>query len=1232
MKFFNHFFFREALTLISKSKNAFITEKDMLPLPERLNPRYISFPEEKLNFSSARKLMLSIIKVSSKELTPAYSWYLLSCLFSLSTPWLINLFISRINAGVDAHNLWETLGLGALLGFCGMATGLTLQHYFFHALGAYQVCNSILNKRIFNHSLKLTLRARQDNQIGDVVNHMSSDSEALADFTFVFGDLSSNVIMIIGIVIMLFVYLGASALAALLVLALLAPLTKYIAKKFSKLDEDMMAFRDQRVTLMTQVLNAIRVVKYFAWERSVEKDVMQIRDRELMSRKRLARSEVLSGMAYMAVSTVVLFVALATHAYRGEKLDAALIFTCVSLFSLLEGPFGELSHLLSRMTNGYVGAGRIINFLNQETLPNVQTQQNVESAVGLELNGVNAHYSLESSPVLKNISVAIRPGESVAIVGGVGSGKSSLLLTILGELKISSGSVTFGNDHSPIRPQFAYLPQEAYIVNASLLENILFGETFNGGRVKKALHTACLEKDLKNWSSGLRTEIGEKGVNLSGGQKQRVGLARAFMQNPQAVLLDDPLSAVDGATEDLLCERLLFGEWKNITRVVATHRLEHLKRFDRILFLENGVITANGKFEELLLHSKQFNEFYAEHAKSRGEDQSEVAEAVPAEIITADLTYEQVHLHNPSNPLAQAVEEEVTRITEDEDREVGAVKKSIYGDYLLSLGGKNPRLKFFILTILTLGAVAVALSPLLQKWWLSYFSSHTNEWQPLKGVAVYGVIGILVLLFSLLNSLFWLDRGMKAGKAMHDDMLKSVLKAPVRFFDSTPVGRIIQRFSRDVESVDIYLQWSFVSVVNSLLQVGVSLFLILGLMPLMIIVIVPVMTLYYFIQNNYRRPAREAKRFDSIARSPRYAHFKETLQGLVVIRSYNKEQWFVESFFQKLEESHRMFYNHYMLNRWFSSRIPIVGGIISMTTSMGVALSAYHGYMNAGTAGLVTLYSLSFWAYLNWGVRVFADIESRMTSIERLKFFASLPSEQDVVGNVHKQIPDSWPEHGEIVVDDVHVRYAPHLPLVLKGVSCKIEAGQKVGIMGRTGSGKSTFFQTLFRFIELDQGAIFIDGIDIASVPLNRLRRSMAIIPQDPTLFMGTIRSNLDRYSEYTDAEIIACLKQAEMWSYISSLPEGLQTKLTEGGTNLSQGQRQLLCMARALLIKAKIIVMDEATASVDVQTDALLQKVIRHELHGVTLVIIAHRLGTIKDCDQIIEIQDGKANLFNLA
>jgi ABC-type multidrug transport system fused ATPase/permease subunit len=326
-------------------------------------------------------------------------------------------------------------------------------------------------------------------------------------------------------------------------------------------------------------------------------------------------------------------------------------------------------------------------------------------------------------------------------------------------------------------------------------------------------------------------------------------------------------------------------------------------------------------------------------------------------------------------------------------------------------------------------------------------------------------------------------------------------------------------------------------------------------------VIGPVLYAYYIIQRNYRSPAREAKRFDSVARSPRYSHFKETLQGLIVIRSYSKESWFLDSFFDKLAEGQRMFYSHYMLNRWFSSRIPLIGGIISMATAIGITLSAYYGVMTAGTAGLITLYSLSFWAYLNWGVRMFADIESRMTSIERLKFFANIPSELSISKKTSDKFYDeiqhkNWPNRGEIIATNLRVRYAEHLPQVLKGVTFKALAGTNIGIIGRTGSGKSTLFQTLFRFIELEDGRILIDDVDIATVPLEILKKKIAIIPQDPTLFMGTIRNNLDRYDEYNDEKVIEVLKHAGLWTFIQALPKGINSEVTEGGQNFSQGQK----------------------------------------------------------------------------
>jgi ABC-type multidrug transport system fused ATPase/permease subunit len=1214
MNFLNRFLFSEAGPLVEIAKTRAIEEKDLLKLPEVLNPRAIPMELSKLRWETPFSFLRSLLLTARPFLLRAYSLYFAQALCALATPVLVNRFITTISKGVDAAALPAAIGYGVALGLCGLATGLFIQHYFFYILRCHQLITNIVNEKIFTHSLRLTQGARQKNQLGDIVNFMSSDSDSVAEAPSILGDASISLFMILAVVSMLFYYIGWSALAALSVLAILAPLTRYVAGRFTHLEEQMMGHRDRRVTLMNQTLNAIRVVKYFAWEKSIESEVTTVREQELQSRRRLASAEVVASLGYMAVSTMVLFAALAAHAWRGKPLDAALIFTCVSLFALLEGPFGDLSRLISRATAAFVGAGRILEFLKQETLaPELAASESLRSPCGVRVENLTAIHSKADAPVLKSVSFAVNAGGSVAVVGPVGSGKSSLLYALLGELAASSGAIYFENALGlPVtQPRRSYVPQDAFIINNTLLENLQFGETVTKEELRRAIHNACLAPDLRLWKGGLRTEIGEKGVNLSGGQKQRVALARAELRKPDLVLLDDPLSAVDAETERLLCDRLLFKAWDGVTRVVVTHRLEHLARFDQVIYIENGSLLGQGPFHELLQNCPSFAEFYSEHRRTQGQEEEKIAE-----------------VETESNETSMATKgdaDSTHRVTEDEDREVGAVKSSVYKDYINSLGGESKKLRPLILFLLFAGAVAATLLPLSQKLWLSYYSNHQSAWQALTAVGIYGLIGLAVLAGYVMNELFWLSRGIRAGKNMHAKMLRSVLDSPVRFFDSTPVGRILQRFSRDIESVDVYLQWSFSMAVGCALQVLVSVVLILSVMPVMAVVILPVMALYYGLQRNYRRPAREAKRFDSVARSPRYAHFKESLQGLVVIRGFHKSTWFLETFYQKLAHSHRMFYSHYMLNRWFSSRISLVGGIISTATTVGIALSAYYGKMNAGTAGLVTIYALSFWGFLNWGVRIFADIESRMTSIERLKFFAHLPSEQSVLKAPREPLRQLWPERGEIKVKNLQIRYASHLPLVLKGVSFEVKPGTRVGIIGRTGSGKSTLFQSLFRFIEAEAGSIEIDGVDIASVPLQKLRRSLAIIPQDPVLFMGTIRNNLDRYNEYSEEEVVASLKHAAMWDYVQSLPLGLQSPVTESGLNLSQGQRQLLCLARALLTKARVIVMDEATASVDVQTDALLQTVIRNAFRGVTMLIIAHRLGTISDCDQVVEITAGE-------
>lgn len=1223
--FVRRLMFSDVKKLVLLARTKILQEEDMPALPSMLNPRTLPFDVLGLDTSNARAFVKSLLRQGKKLFIPALALNATFVALNLTKPVLVNSFIAQISLLKERSSLTVALLLAVALGAVSFIGSLAMQHYFLRMLYTVQVFTNAINRVIYKHSLMLTQKARGESQIGDVVNHMSSDNDAVSDLPMVFGELQLSFLTIVGATGLLFYYLGLTAFISVGLLLLMIPLTRKVARSFSALDVELMRHRDQRVTLMSQILNGIRVVKYFAWEKSVDQEVSQVRSKELKARKRLARSEAVATLSYVAVSTIVLFASLGLHIYRGFPLTPELAFTCVAIFALLEDPFGHLSELISKMASGFVAADRICRFLGREKLTRIGVEDKFDLALaGIDLQGLSVQFDGATAPSLDNINLRIIPGESVAIVGPVGSGKSTLLQALLREVPIREGALSFVDRHfKTVVPKIAYVPQEAFIINGSLKENVIFGGILDEDRLKTALHASCLEADLPQLPAGLFTEIGEKGVNLSGGQKQRVSLARSVMHEPTLALLDDPLSAVDGRTEEQLIERLIFGQWRGITRIVVTHRLAYLARFDKIVFLVDGKIREVGTLDEISLRSTEFRAFFADSARA---EQGSSLMGAAKETAAVSQTVEQ------------PISGKESRVTEDEDRAVGAVKSGVYLDYLRALGGKTALKRSFMIPVLLGAAIMATTLPLLQKSWLALSSNLQSgkvessggfldniATDQLASILLYGGLGILTLIGVLANRLIWLERGMAAGRDMHNEMLQSVLRAPIRFFDSTPIGRVLQRFSRDVEAVDIQLQWSFEMTVRCLVQIGMALFLILGVLPIMLLIVVPVLWLYYCVQRDYRIPAREAKRLDSISRSPRFAHFKETLQGLVVIRSFGKTDVFLEGFFQRLEHSQRMFYGHYMLNRWFSSRIPLLGGIVASSTGIGIALYAHQGLISPGMAGLLVVYAVSLWEYLNWAVRVFAEVEARMTSVERLKYYASLEAEKNIYREPEAVVDSNWPLSGEVVFDRVQARYAEHLPPVLKGVSFRIPAGARVGIIGRTGSGKSTLLQALYRCMEIEIGEIRIDGVNIASVPLEKLRRSLAIIPQDPTLFLGTLRSNLDRYGEYSDEELWIALRKARLETLVKHLPGRLDAAVMENGSNLSQGQRQLLCLARALLANARVIVMDEATASVDVQTDGLVQEVVRESCKNVTMLIIAHRLGTVADCDQIIELREGK-------
>lgn len=1190
--------FSQAAGLISIGKNRVIQAEDHLPLMSDLNPKDIPWDESKVVWTDKKSFLISLLKVSRKNFYKAISFQVLGSAFSFATPFLVHSFITRLQAGNFSENdLLQLCMIAVSFGLCGAGNGIAIQHYFFQTLKFNQIAINLVNKKIFSHSLKLSANAKNKYQVGDIVNYMSSDSDAIADGAITTIDLSNAVVLSIGCTATLFYFLGWSALVAVVVMALLIPMTSYLSKSFMHLEDEMMAHRDRRMTLMTQLLSAIRVVKYFVWEKSVLQEVAEVRAKEINARYRLAQAEISWGLIYTSITSIVLFTALLTHTLRGLPVDIALIFTCISIFGLMEDQFGGLSRFISRFINIIVSADRITKFVQSDTVQIKHDRKYTEAAI--EMQNLNFFYDSNQN-LIKNLNLSIKKGGSLAVVGPVGSGKTTLLNLLLDEVQPTSGHVLFGAD----RISRAYVPQDAYIINASLRENIIFGkENVTEEDIKKALKLSALEYDLLAWPSGLDTEIGEKGVNLSGGQKQRVSLARAIIANADLILLDDPLSAVDPSTENYLCEHLIFGEWKNKTRVVVTHRLASISKFDRILFVEEGEHFI-GTYDELMSSCASFKRFLKTHEANLEIEKNSGIKSQQHEISHAGAAGDS------------------SRIMQDEDRAIGAVERSVYFNYLKALGGKPPK-QNKILTLLFIGAISVIAAPLLQKIWLSQSDKITGL-TPVQIILIYGGLGFLTMLLVFLSNSFWSRRGIEAGKSFHDQMLRAILSAPIRFFDSTPVGRILQRFSRDMESVDIHLQWSFDNTIHSVFHITLSFILIVTVLPLVLIFILPIFFVYYNLQNSYRRVAREIKRLDSLARSPRFAHFKETLHGLPVIRAFNQSEWSMNQFYSKLTYSTQMFHTHYMVNRWFSTRLPLIGACISASTGLMVVFSSYHGYIAAGTAGLVTIYALDFWRHLNWGVRIFSDLESRMTSVERLQFYCDLPAEKNYIGEP-LQLEENWPQSGDLEFKNVSLRYAEHLPLVLKNVSFKVKSGSRVGLIGRTGSGKSTIFQSVYRFVDIVSGEILLDGQSIHQIPLKRVRKNLAVIPQDPALFMGTLRSNIDRYKQVTDEEVWEVLKKVSLDDFVKELPDQLEFKVAENGANMSQGQRQLICLARALLMKVKIIFLDEATASVDVETDALVQKVIRESLQGMTLITIAHRLSTLDGYDMIIELNNGE-------
>jgi ABC-type multidrug transport system fused ATPase/permease subunit len=1217
-------FFLQATPIIRRASQRSLQAEDMPPLPAMSDPAQL--PPEFLTFEarSGFHLIRIMIGIVRSELLKSLGLGLAYALCTLATPVMVYQLVQFVSLAASGQaSLRMGLIAGLLLCLSGAATGI-LQHHSFHiCLKMLQRVVGGLNMRIYHHALRMSRAARQSRPTGDIVNLMGTDSDIIGFALFELVEIAVRTVIVIGAAAMLIHLLGWAGVAGLATLFLIIPLSHKVIQRFVKLDDELMHHRDRRVSLVAQMLAGMRIVKYFAWETPMQKEVASIRAEELLARRRLFNNTALSIFVYFAGSLLVGLVSFLSAAAFGHTLDAATIFACLTLFGVLDNTVGSLTDRISTLAAARVSGDRIVALLQTPVINEASQASPFAGPVGVHWQEASYQFEDASEPVLQGIDLDLKPGESVALVGPVGAGKSSLLLGLLGEVPLQTGLGTWTAVPDGQQPRVAYVPQEAFIVNGSVKDNILLGTPHDDERwLDQVIHATCLDIDLERLAGGLHAEIGEQGINLSGGQKQRVNLARAALLKPGLVLLDDPLAAVDFDTEDKLIERLLFGLWHNTTRLVVTHRLHHLHRFDRVVFLQDGRIVDAAPLPELLTRCEAFRNFY------NRVDREALEEAQHAE------------QKKPERETEKTAAADFVKLTDDEDRASGAVDFRVYKDYGRALLGPRGVGRGMVAAQLASASLLTVSLPLLQNGWLAYWANHQtgpsadSSWiwrlwpasfyKPESAILLWSGLGLLAVLAAVVHQLLWSLRALHAGAQLHDAAFAAVLKAPLRFFDRTPIGRILNRFSRDVDSVEREVANNLERTLGPIFHALAALLLLAGTIPWLLLVIMPALYGYYVFQKKYRYASRDAQRLMSMARSPRFAFFKETLQNTTVIRAHQQMDSFTERYRGILAHFQSMFYGVILFNRWFSARIPLLGGLISFGLVTMILVLARSGQISPGVTGLALVYALRLWEHLNNAIRSFTMVESNLIGVERLQHFEKLDAETDVTLQPALPASQEWPLQGSIRFEAVSARYAPGLPLVLRDCHITIPAGQKIGIIGRTGAGKSTIFQILFRFMEVTEGRVLIDGIDTRSIPLDRLRCALAIIPQDPILFQGTLRRNLDRFQQFGDERILQALRRAHLGSWVETLEGGLNAEVKENGSNFSQGQRQLLCLARALLLDTRIIVMDEATASVDVATDALIQQTIADECQDRTVLIIAHRLETLGLCDQVIEMDHG--------
>ncbi|KAL8772653.1 MAG: hypothetical protein Q9209_002314 [Squamulea sp. 1 TL-2023] len=1189
-----------------------------------------------------------------------------------------------------------------------------------------------------------TTKSDSDSQVnvGTIINLMAVDSFKVGEICAYLHFLwASTPVQFVMCVVLLYRVLGYSSFVSIALMLAVMPLNLFIANQFSKTQKKIMAATDARIHTTNEVLQNIRIIKYFAWEIRFGQIVNDKRRTELKALRIRYILWTAAATLWFGVPLLITFFSFMIYTLVEKKpLIPSVAFTALSLFSILRIPLDQLADMVAHVQECKVSVDRIEEFLNEEeTEKYTQLATNGRTDDGDTVIGFdNATFTWGSRDISKSgevkafrmidINTMFSTGNLNLIVGPTGSGKTSLLMALLGEMTLFQGRVYLPGTHvkeaqfedpqTGLTESVAYCAQQAWLVNDTIKQNILFATPLDKSRYRAVVAACALESDLEILDAGDQTLVGEKGIALSGGQKQRISLARALYCKAKHILLDDCLSAVDSHTAKHIFEQCIRGPlMAGRTCILVTHNIALcLPAAQHVVCLRNGKISAQGSPEEVVASGVLGDDVIPSKTSSKAgtQPQSRVQSAEnldnqSTEAANGQNSKANGEINGSAHPKhADSTEQEKNANTRTETKAEGGVKKDVLLLYLKAMGPWY----YWVLAVVVFIAQqfgSVVCNIWIRQWANSYqvrnamaisttnalprnnyyvgasnsfsmscLSGGTCSWHmPLRSkpavigmtsisdnevnasyyLGIYALLAVLYVLISMSREalIFW--GSLVASWKIHQRLLESVTRAKFKFFDSTPLGQMMNRFSKDVEAVDQEVAPIAVGVVGCLTSVITIIILISVITPGFLIAGVFITAVYFAIGAFYLRSSVDLKRLESVQKSPLYQQFGETLSGVTTIRAYGHEQRFTQDNLNRVDTHNRPFIYLWAANRWLAFRVDVTGALVSFFAGVFIILRIKT--IDAGAAGLSMTYAVMFSENILWLVRLYSVNEQNMNSVERLKEYMEVEQEAAAL-KPESRPPGNWPSHGAIEFINYSTRYRSDLDPVLKNVTFKVQAGERVGIVGRTGAGKSSLALALFRGLEAEEGKIVIDDVDIGLIGLQDLRESITVVPQDPTLFTGTIRSNLDPFGLFTDEEIFSTLRRVQLVggntqnhrrSTASERPEvlngvidhdlsltksftnsrentnifdSLASLVAESGSNLSQGQRQLLCLARALLKAPKVLLMDEATASIDYATDAKIQDTLR-EVKNSTIITIAHRLQTIIDYDKVLVLDKGK-------